>query len=137
MKNIWHYFSYLIFGGLTTLINLLSYKVLLDLGLDYRVSAFIAFVLSVIFAYITNRKYVFHGQGKVWQEGLTFFCVRSFTFLVNLLGLILLVQYFHWDKFWSQVVINGVVIVLNYVLSKYVVFNLKTIGEFFNKSKAV
>lgn len=136
MKNLRQIVAYLFFGGLTTLINLASYKGLLDWGMDYRVSAFVAFVLSVLFAFFTNRKYVFQGQVKVWQEGLAFFCVRGFTFLVNLVGLILLVQYFHWDKFWSQVVINGVVIVLNYLFSKYLVFNLKALAQLL-KSKAV
>lgn len=136
MKKLLSISSYLFFGFITTIINLVSYKIMLDLGLDYRLSAFLAFILAVLFAFFTNRQYVFCGTGKMWQEGLAFLGVRGFTFLVNLFGLIFLVQVVHLDKFWGQVTINGVIVVLNYVLSKYFVFNLKNVGNYF-KSRAV
>lgn len=50
---------YLVFGGLTTLVNIFSYFVLTDVGeIQYLVSTAIAWVLSVLFAYFTNRVWV-------------------------------------------------------------------------------
>ena len=74
------------------------------------------------------------GTGKVWQECILFFGMRGLTFLVNLAGLIVMVQYWSLDEFWSQLVLNGVIIILNYVLSKYVVFNLKSIKEYVERA---
>lgn len=132
VKRLWNISAYLFFGVITTVINIASYKLFLNMGMDYRLSAFWAFILAVAFAFFTNRKYVFAGQGVIWHEALAFLAVRVFTFLVNLAGLILLVQFFGLDKFWSQVIVNGVIIVLNYVLSKYFVFNLKNVERFFS-----
>jgi putative flippase GtrA len=134
VKKFLNISAYLVFGVLTTAINLGAYKVLLGLGVDYRLSAFLAFVLAVLFAFVTNRKYVFSGTGKVWQECILFFGMRGLTFLVNLAGLIMMVQYLGWDEFWSQLVLNGLIIILNYVLSKYVVFNLKSIKEYVERA---
>lgn len=134
MKKLLNIFAYLFFGGLTTIINLVCYKILLDLGLDYRPSSFYAFLVAVLFAFVTNRKYVFQGTGTVWQEGLAFFGMRALTYGVNLVGLIVLVQYFGLDEMWSQIISNIVVIILNYVLSKFVVFNLQSIKKTIQKA---
>ena len=134
MKKLLNIAAYLFFGGLTTIIHIVTYKIMLDLGIDYRLSAFLAFIVAVLFAFITNRKYVFKGTGHVWQECLAFFGMRGLTFGVNLLGLIVLVQYFGLDELWSQIIVNVVVIVLNFVLSKFVVFNLENIKETIQKA---
>ena len=56
---------YLIFGGLTTLVNIFSYFVLTDVGkIQYLVSTAIAWVLSVLFAYFTNRVWVFRSTAS-------------------------------------------------------------------------
>lgn len=135
LKKLLNILTYLFFGGLTTIINLLSYKFMLEkLGIDYRWSAFFAFIIAVIFAFVTNRKYVFAGTGKAWQECLAFFGMRGLTFGVNLLCLIVLVQYVGLDELWSQVISNIIVIVLNFILSKFVVFNLENIKESLQKA---
>lgn len=133
LKNLLNIVAYLFFGGLTTVINIVSYKFMLDLGLDYRPSSFYAFLVAVIFAFVTNRKYVFRGTGSVWQECLAFFGMRALTYGVNLVGLIVLVQFVGLDELWSQIISNIVVIVLNFILSKFVVFNLQNIKESIQK----
>lgn len=56
---------YLVFGGLTTLVNIFSYFVLTDVGeIQYLVSTAIAWVLSVLFAYFTNRVWVFQSTAS-------------------------------------------------------------------------
>ena len=56
---------YLFFGALTTLVNIISYTILAKLiHIDYLVSNVIAWILSVLFAYVTNRKFVFESKEK-------------------------------------------------------------------------
>ena len=118
-----HVSAYLVFGVLTTLVNLGIYKVLLDAGIDYRVSAVAAFILAVAFAYVTNRRWVFESSGDVGRESIRFLLARLASFGVNYGGLIALVELWGADEFLSQIVMNVVVVVLNYILSRFLVFS--------------
>lgn len=122
MKKWIHYSSYLFIGGLTTLLNLSVYKVLLLMQIDYRLAVSIAVALSVLFAFAFNRKYVFASRGNFKKEMFLFFLARGFAFLVNYVGLVLLVEKAHMDEFWGQVLMNLIIIVMNYVLSRFLVF---------------
>ena len=63
MKRKKEVISYLFFGVLTTLINILSYVVLSKLfEVDYKLATTIAWVISVLFAFITNKLYVFNSK---------------------------------------------------------------------------
>ena len=89
---------YVIFGVCTTLVNFLTYKlfnVLLGVEL-YLVSNIIAWFVSVVFAYVSNKLFVF--ESKSWglklvaKEVSSFFAARVFSFLVEEAGLFLLVE---------------------------------------------
>ncbi len=71
---------YVICGGLTTLVNIVVYGLCADiLGIFYLVSNFIAWVLSVLFAYVTNRTWVFKSKkrgSKGNPAGIWTFCQR-------------------------------------------------------------
>ena len=121
MNIVKHVSAYLVFGVLTTLVNLVVYRGLLEI-VNYRTAAILAFVAAVLFAYVTNRKYVFLSRGSVRKESVRFFLSRLATFGVNYVGLVALVELFFVDEFLSQVIMNVVVIVLNYVLSRLLVF---------------
>lgn len=125
MDKMKHYVSYLVFGVLTTVVNLTIYKILLDSGVHYTISTTVAFVVAVIVAFYTNRKWVFSSNTvgkKVLREMMMFFTVRIGTYLFDLIGLILLIQFLDLDAFISKLIVNGGVIVLNYILSKQLVF---------------
>ncbi|ABR46538.1 GtrA family protein [Alkaliphilus metalliredigens QYMF] len=126
LGNLKHYMNYLIFGVLTTAVNLVIYTILIRFGLHYLISTTIAFILAVSVAFYTNRKWVFDSDVKE-QKGLmkemsTFFVVRIGTYFFDLFGLILLIQLADMDELISKLIVNGGVIVLNYALSKWVVF---------------
>ncbi len=109
---------YLVFGGLTTLVNIFSYFVLTDLGhIDYLVSTAIAWVLSVLFAYFTNRVWVFQstasGAGALFKEMGSFFACRLFSLCVSILG---------WPDKLIKILANVLVIILNYLFSKLFIF---------------
>ena len=122
MKRLIHYSSYLLVGGLTTLINLVAYKAFLVLGLDYRIAVTIAVGLSVAFAFAANRRLVFDSHGDVRREMALFFAARGVVYVINVLGLVALVEWFRMDEFWSQVLMNGLIVVLNYLFSRFLVF---------------
>ena len=135
---------YGIFGVGTTLVNFLTYKLFnVLLGVEYYlVSNIIAWFVSVIFAYVTNKLFVF--ESKSWnvrvvaKEVPSFFAARVFSFLVEEAGLFLLVDILGMEDFGvdilgftisgnmiSKVILAVVVVVLNYFFSKFVVFRRK------------
>lgn len=117
-----HYVLYILVGAGTTIINLSVFKGLLLLGVHYLICSVAAFVLSVLFAFIFSRKYVFSPTDNLLKEIISFYAARGFTLLVNLVGIVFLVSVVNIEEFLAQVIINGIIIILNYVLSKYLVF---------------
>mgnify|MGYP000923009291 CR=1 FL=1 len=138
---------YLVFGGLTTLVNLLVYGVLLliiqpqqvlsqtILGIPeplkwYQAASAIAWIAAVTFAYISNKLYVFQSRNlsrrELIQEVSSFFGARMMSLLLfDLAGLSLCVQALHMNEFIAKVAMNVLVIVFNYVASKLVIFKKK------------
>ncbi|MBW6410270.1 GtrA family protein [Clostridium weizhouense] len=118
--------KYIIFGVLTTLINIISYLFLNKLGIQYVISNTIAFILSILFAFITNKIYVF--KSRTWnfklitREIIAFLGSRLATFIVDTVLLMLLVEIMIMNDFIAKCIVNIIVIILNYVLSKFIVF---------------
>ncbi|MBP5383868.1 MAG: GtrA family protein [Lachnospiraceae bacterium] len=125
IKRIKEVIRYGVVGFSTTLINLLIYHVLIFF-LDYKIANIYALIVSKTYGYFANKKIVFRSRtDTVWSfvfEVLRFVFARGFTALVDYFGLILAVEYFGFDKIISKYVIQVIVIVLNYVLGKFMVF---------------
>ena len=116
--------SYLIFGVLTTVVNIVVYYVFNTwLQVNYLVSNAIAWIASVLFAYITNRKYVFESKNtSMFNELVKFIGARLSTGIMDMILMWLLVDILSMNSMVSKIVVNVLVIVLNYVLSKVFVF---------------
>lgn len=120
--------NYLIFGVLTTFVNLIVYALCTKLfSINYMISNIIAWILSVLFAYITNKKYVFKSKcdsnKKVVYEIFQFFKYRVLSFIIcDMLLLCLFVELLNMNDMIAKVIIQVVVIVLNYLFSKLFVF---------------
>lgn len=120
-------FNYLLFGVLTTLVNIVTYA-LLDkgLGMDYKLAATIAWVLSVIFAFITNKLYVFHSRTanilSVLRELTSFLFFRGMSYLLDIGTMIVLIELLNVDSLMAKIIANVLVVVFNYFASKYVIF---------------
>lgn len=119
--------SYLIFGVLTTLVNIVVYTVCNDLlQIQYLISNAIAWILSVLFAYITNRKYVFESNNKsMIDELVKFIGARLSTGIMDMVLMWLLVDILAFNSMVSKIVVNVLVVVLNYMLSKVFIFKEK------------
>lgn len=127
---------YLIFGVLTTAVNWVVYSLLVKLcGVNITVSNIIAWFASVIFAFVTNKIWVF--ESKSWEIKLAFkeFCSfvasRLATGVIEWVGLPLLVKLgvdqtiFGIEGFVAKVVVSVIVVILNYVFSKLITFRTK------------
>lgn len=117
---------YLIFGVLTTLINIVSFYIMDRMGVQLYLNNTIAWILSVLFAFITNKLFVFESKDKtpkvVLKEGLSFFGFRLLSYFVDMLCIFLLVDIFKINKLIAKVVGNVIVIIINYIFSKLFIF---------------
>lgn len=119
---------YLICGVMTTAINVASYTLFLKIALHYSIATSLAWVCAVIFAYITNRRFVFRSKTKekkeVVRELSAFFLSRVSTWVMEMVGLMLLIEGVGVGELLSKYIMVVLVIIMNYVLSKVFVFNL-------------
>lgn len=115
---------YVIFGVLTTLVNIVVYYIFARVFLlNYIVSNIVAWILSVLFAYVTNRLWVFESVNKnILKEITLFFAGRLFSGVVDTGLMYLFIDILTIGDFISKVLIQIIVVILNYVLSKLVVF---------------
>ena len=130
---------YLFFGGLTTVVSVIFFALpmnmlhigkgkLLGFTIDYDVTIanIISWICAVTFAYITNRTWVFedkaHGTGAVVRECAAFFAGRLFTLVVETLLLNVMTNTFKMQEIIAKIIVSVVTIVLNYFISKLLVF---------------
>lgn len=126
--------SYLIFGVLTTLVNILTYMLFADLfHIDYLISTVIAWILSVLFAYITNKLYVFESKttvkNEIIKEMLSFFGFRLFSGVLDLANMFVFVSLLHFNDTLIKILSNVFVIIINYVFSKCFIFKQTKINK--------
>ena len=121
---------YGIFGVLTTVVNIAGYWVMAHmLGLNTMLSTLIAWIAAVLFAYITNRKWVFHSTSSTPKEYikeiLYFFSCRIATGVVDWICMFVFVDLLHFPDVFIKTAANVVVIILNYIASKLVIFKTR------------
>lgn len=116
---------YVVFGVLTTIVNILVYLFFTKLcGVNYIISNVIAWVLSVLFAYITNRIWVFERKNtNIIKEVLTFFAGRMFSGALDTGLMYLFVDVLMTGDVFAKIVVQVVVVIVNYLFSKLIVFN--------------
>lgn len=118
---------YVFFGGLTTLVNWAGYWLLADVfHVPYLWATAIAQVLSILFAYVTNRIWVFESKAKgfsaVFWEMVRFFGCRAASFVLDLLCMRIGVGGLHINDMVMKLLSNVIVVIVNYVFSKLIVF---------------
>lgn len=121
---------YIAFGVLTTLVNLVSFYVMNSLlHWDENIANFIAILLAVIFAYITNKDLVFHANAKNLKERIQQFCKfmlgRAFTMVLEFVGGLLLFN-LPIPNIIIKAGITVIVIILNFFISKFFAFKNNT-----------
>lgn len=119
---------YLIFGGLTTLVSLIVYYATTFTilnpknAIELQIANILSWVCGFLFAYFTNRKYVFNSNNKKGKEFLLFFLSRISTLLLDMLIMYIFVTKLKLNNVIFKLVSQVLVIVINYILSKVIVF---------------
>ena len=114
--------SYLFFGGCTTLINILTFYILRVLNVELFLSNAIAWLVGVVFAFVTNKLFVFESKGNFVKESISFVIVRLVSLGFDMLSMYLLISVLNANELLSKIIANVIVIILNYVFSKIFVF---------------
>ena len=121
--------NYLIVGVLTTLVSIVSYILLTISFLDpnnqieLQIANILSWIIAVVFAYFTNRKYVFESKNKnKLSEFTKFTSSRITTLLIEMIFMYIFVSILLFNDKIMKVIAQIVVIILNYVLSKIFVF---------------
>lgn len=122
--------SYLFFGVLTTVVNYLIYLPVYNIcHLSAALSNIVAWVGAVVFAYLTNKPFVFHSSdwsGKtVLPEFARFVSCRLASGAMETVILLLTVDWLHWNGNLWKLVTQVLVVIVNYVGSKLIVFKKK------------
>ena len=127
IRKYWNILSYLFFGVLTTAVNMLVYFPLFNLlGMSAAVSNIIAWVFAVAFAYLTNKPFVFKSHDwsrkTVIPELTKFVGCRIGSGAFETAFIWMTVDLFCWNGNLMKVIVSFLVVVLNYVASKWLVF---------------
>lgn len=133
--------TYVVFGGLTTLVNFVAFYIFTGIlgEVLYLINNAIAWVVSVIFAYVTNKLFVF--ESKSWKlklvakESIEFVGARVFSFLIEEGGMLLFVSVLGFGdialEFFGftisgqlivKLILAVIVVILNYFFSKFIIF---------------
>lgn len=130
IEKHWDVLSYLFFGGLTTLVNFIVYTPLHRwLHLSAALSNVIAWAVAVAFAYLTNKPFVFKSHDwsakTVLPELAKFVSCRVGSGLLETVILAVTVDMLRWHGLIMKLICAVIVVILNYVGSKWLVFKKK------------
>lgn len=124
--------NYLIFGVLTTIVSLVTYYLLVltilnpEIAIELQIANIISWIAAVTFAYITNRKYVFNSKdNKIIKEMTKFYSSRLTTLFLDMLLMYIFVTKLHFSDKLIKLIIQVIITILNYILSKLLVFKNK------------
>ena len=120
---------YIFFGVLTTIVNFVTFYLLNGvMNIDGNISNLVAIPLAIIFAYFTNRKWVFHTEAKGFKENFNEFCKfvagRAVTMFIEFFGCMLLFKT-PIPEIVSKLGVNVIIIFLNFFISKFFAFKKK------------
>lgn len=126
---------YIICGAATTLVSLLIYYVCAEFFFDVnnafqlQIINIISWVLSVLFAFITNKILVFKSKDSPFKEMMRFYLARMGTLLIDMFLMYLFVTVLSQNDMLAKCVVSVVVIILNYIFGKVLVFRKENSNE--------
>lgn len=122
--------AYVFFGGLTTLVNIIVFFVMNDMfHIHYLIANAAAWLASVLFAYVTNRKWVFkskcRGASAIIREMLMFIGARVMSGLGDMFIMFMCIDVAHFPSLAAKILSNVFVVIFNYIFSKLIIFKNK------------
>ncbi len=140
MKKIWALYkkyeeliNYLVVGVMTTVISWVTYGVCrivmnVENALIMQIAVFLRWFAGVVFSYFMSRKFVFKSKNpKILREAVDFTMSRIVTLFLDMFVMWLLPSIFHINDWIATFVSAVLVVVMNYILSKFVVFRKKKV----------
>ena len=123
--------SYVFWGVMTTVVNYVTYTLLTEAAhIYYLTSTVIAWAISVLFAYFVNKLFVFQSRDWAWQVALRelwqMVAARLFSLGLEMAIMWFFVDTLHCNHLVVKLAANVVVVIVNYVLSKFIIFKQKT-----------
>lgn len=130
MKKYRSFILYAVFGVFTTAVNLIVYHLCYyQAGMSNTLSNIFAWIMAVTFAYLTNKSWVFDSRSWAWpvlrKEIPAFVSCRLATGIMDLIIMYVCVDILNWHAMLMKFVSNVLVILLNYIFSKLVIFKKK------------
>ncbi|WP_283621974.1 GtrA family protein [Limosilactobacillus avium] len=136
LKTLWDKYksivAYLFWGVVTTIVNLATFQILSSgIHWNYEVATVIAWFVSVLVAYFTNKVWVFGSHYTTVSDFITelfrFFFYRALTLVIDIVitfvGISVLGFKDPLGQFIVKVIDNVIVVVANYIFSKWLIFN--------------
>lgn len=119
---------YLFFGGLSFVVSIATYALFnVSFGINELIANILSWIITVMFAFLTNRIWVFNsptnGLEEFIKQMVAFYGGRVVTLVVEEVILLVFITLLHFQSMLVKVVAQVIVIVLNYVISKLVIFN--------------
>ena len=123
-KFMIHILKYLIFGVLTTIISLGSFWILIKMSnLNENICNFLSIVIGILSAYVLNREYVFESKEEnILKEFSKFVMARIASSIFDMVTFFIFATCLSLNEMVVKVIISIVVVILNYFLSKILVF---------------
>lgn len=119
-------FLYLIFGGLTTVVDFVVYIVLTHFSVNYMIANVFSWFFAVAFAYITNKIFVFNSKTSdktsLFDEIMGFLSARIFSLVFSLIFIYCSVTLLGMNDIIAKLAVSVFVVIINYVLSKFYIF---------------
>lgn len=136
IKKLWQFMTtpemllYIAFGVMTTLINIGAFQLANGpFGWSWQAANIFAWVLAVIFAFFTNKLFVFRSKSfepaVLLKEFTGFIGARLLSLGIDYLCMWLLIDVCGWNELLSKIADNIIVVIINYVLSKLIIFKKK------------
>ena len=117
---------YVFFGGCTTVVNLASFFVLRQGGVQRELANVISIILAILFAYVVNSKFVFQDKCETLKDHIRPFCkfvsARLITMVIEVGGVWFFAEIMHLHDMVGKFITQFVVLALNYIFSKFLVF---------------
>ena len=118
--------NYLIVGGLTTLVSIASYNIFRFFIENITVCTILSWICAVLFAYVTNRIFVFNSKEKnIPKEIASFTASRIFSLIVEIIVMFILTSPLKINDRIAKIIVQFIIVVLNYITSKIFVFKKK------------
>ena len=119
--------NYIVVGGITTVISILSYFLIRtilksDTSLNVQISTVFSWIVAVTFAYLANRIFVFKSNNSKKIESVKFITSRIMSLLIEMLVMLILTAVLKINDKIAKILVQFIIVVLNYLFSKIFVF---------------